>query len=240
MAMPKAYGYCRVSTHRQAKSGLGLDAQQDGIKKYYDYKFADTHQWAGFAVDPGQSGSIRFCARVAGGELNQKLNPGDAVIIFKLDRAFRNLIDGADTIQSWGKRGVIVKVIDFDIDTTTAAGKLQLHNMLGYAQFERDRASERLQDCFAQRRLRGLVHGGTIGYGWKRSKDQRAVPVPEEQQVIAKFMELRRKGFTISAIRQWCRVHGVRNRTSTDWEPSTLSRILRRAELNVVPNCRHD
>lgn len=80
----KVYGYCRVSTHEQANSGLSLDRQKQQITGYDMMK-----GWAiaEFFVEAGVSASVPLADRLEGQRLLATLQPGDVVITAKLDRA---------------------------------------------------------------------------------------------------------------------------------------------------------
>jgi putative DNA-invertase from lambdoid prophage Rac len=84
------YGYCRVSTLRQANEGESLDVQQRQLEGY-----AHMHglTFAEIAVEEGVSGSVPVEDRPVGGRLFAKLARGDIVIAAKLDRLFRSALD---------------------------------------------------------------------------------------------------------------------------------------------------
>ena len=84
------YGYCRVSTARQATDGESLDVQRRQIEGY-----AHMHRLTlrGVTVEEGVSGSIPVHERPKGGPLFAKLRKGDVVVAPKLDRLFRSALD---------------------------------------------------------------------------------------------------------------------------------------------------
>ena len=84
------YGYCRVSTLKQANEGESLEVQRRQIEGY-----AQMHGFtlAGVLVEEGVSGSVPVENRPVGGLLFAKLEHGDIVIAAKLDRLFRSALD---------------------------------------------------------------------------------------------------------------------------------------------------
>ena len=84
------YGYCRVSTIRQAAEGESLDVQRRQIEGY-----AHMHglTLTGVVVEEGVSGSVPVAERHAAGPLFARLGKGDVVIAPKLDRLFRSALD---------------------------------------------------------------------------------------------------------------------------------------------------
>jgi DNA invertase Pin-like site-specific DNA recombinase len=74
---PRVFGYCRVSTDRQADSGIGLEEQDRKIRARClenDWKLAHVY------VDAGVSGSTPLGRRPEGDRLLRSLRPGDVVV----------------------------------------------------------------------------------------------------------------------------------------------------------------
>jgi hypothetical protein len=107
------YGYCRVSTARQASEGESLDVQRPQIEGY-----AHMHGLTlrGVTVDEGVSGSIPVNERPKGGPLFAKLRKGDIVIAPKLDRLFRSALDALQVVEDLRKRGVSLHLLDLGGD----------------------------------------------------------------------------------------------------------------------------
>ena len=91
------YGYCRVSTARQANEGESLDVQRRQIEGY-----ALMHGMAvdEILVEEGVSGSVPVEERPIGSQLFAKLQRGDIVIAAKLDRLFRSALDALKVVES--------------------------------------------------------------------------------------------------------------------------------------------
>lgn len=136
------FGYARVST-----AGQTLDAQTDaltaaGVDKIYSDK---------------ASGSSRNRPKLS--ELLGVLREGDVVVVTKFDRLARSVKDLLDLIQTITKSGAGFRSLAEEIDTTTAAGRLQLHVFASIAEFERERIVERTKEGLAAARKRGRVGG---------------------------------------------------------------------------------
>ena len=84
------YGYCRVSTDRQADEGESLGAQQRTVEGYamMHGMMIDRH-----FIERGISGSKPLAERPEGVKLLAVLKSGDTVITPKLDRLFRSAVD---------------------------------------------------------------------------------------------------------------------------------------------------
>lgn len=153
----RAVTYARVSTGRQAESGLSLDDQADQT----DAAVA-RRGWALVAryVDAGRSG-----ATVAGRpELRRALDAlhrgeADALVVAKLDRLARSTLDLASMMATAKREGWALVVLDLDVDTSTPAGELLAGIVGNVAQYERRLIAARSSMTHAQRRRRGLRAG---------------------------------------------------------------------------------
>lgn len=125
------YGYARVSTKGQDKYGNSL---QDQIAKL---------RAAGCVIIFKDSFTGTKMDRPEFNELLEMLQPGDVVIVTKLDRFARNASDGAKLIQQLVDAGITVNVLNMGIADNTPMGKLMVQIMLAFAEFERDMIVER-------------------------------------------------------------------------------------------------
>jgi putative DNA-invertase from lambdoid prophage Rac len=147
------YGYCRVSTVRQANEGESLDVQRRQIEGY-----AMMHGLTldGVMVEEGVSGSIPVEQRPVGGELFAKLEHGDIVIAAKLDRLFRSALDALNVVESLKGRGVKLHLLDLGGDIAgNGLSKLFLTIAAAFAEAARDRIRERISQVKADQKARG-------------------------------------------------------------------------------------
>src|SRR2546430_1019484 len=111
--MPHCYVYVRESTNDQVN---GLVVQREGCEKNYREKLLVKHPelgYAGLYQDQGQSGGMPFSDRPAGREVNLRTNRGDHVVVWKLDRGFRDTLDMLTVERTWRDRGITLHVLDF-------------------------------------------------------------------------------------------------------------------------------
>lgn len=161
-------GYIRVSTEDQAAHGHSLEAQERAIRAYCDLYGLELTE---VLADRGVSGSVPLVQREAGwvvAALAQGDAPGVApatgVVVYRLDRLFRDMLDGLLFFRDARKGGFAVHSVTERIDTGTAVGRLNLHLQLMIADHERDRTAERTRDVIAAQRDRGMVTG-TVPFG---------------------------------------------------------------------------
>jgi DNA invertase Pin-like site-specific DNA recombinase len=135
-------GYARVSTFDQ-----NLDLQIDALKKAGCEKIYQD-QLSGAKVDrPGLEEALAFARK------------GDTLVVWRLDRLGRSLRHLIMTVEEMQGRGVALKSLQDNIDTSTATGQLQFHLIAALAQFERSLIQERTNAGLVAARARGRFGG---------------------------------------------------------------------------------
>lgn len=148
------YGYARVSTSYQAKDGNSLDAQAEILKA----AGADKVYTDAFTGTKTERPELK--------KLLLKLQPGDKLIVTKLDRMARSATQGFELIESLLNQGVNVHVLNMGLMDNTPTGRLIMHIMLAFAEFERDMIVERTQEGKAiARQKKGYREGRPKKYG---------------------------------------------------------------------------
>jgi len=157
----RCFAYLRVSTHAQAASGNGLQAQSDRVireAKKRELTFRqDTHYDTlkpprpGFFVDAGKSafGKGTFGKRTAAGLLLDYVEPGDTVLISKLDRGWRSVVDFCNTCELFIAKGVRLIICTPQINLGTATGRMLAKRLAVLAEWESDRKGERISAALA-------------------------------------------------------------------------------------------
>jgi hypothetical protein len=90
---------------------------------------------------------------------SQVVAPGDALIVWKLDRLGRSLSHLVETVADLGARGINFRSLSDPIDTQSAGGRLVLHIMAALAEFERSIIIERTRAGLAAAERRGRKLG---------------------------------------------------------------------------------
>jgi putative DNA-invertase from lambdoid prophage Rac len=202
------YGYCRVSTLRQANEGESLDVQRRQIE---GYAIMHALTLAGVLIEEGVSGSIPVEDRPVGGSLFAKLQRGDIVIAAKLDRLFRSALDALKVVESLKTRGVKLHLLDLGGDIAgNGLSKLFLTIAAAFAEAERDRIRERIGQVKADQKARGRYLGGKIPFGFRRGDAGELVPHEAEQAAIREMVALRAQGRPLRAIADAARTKGHR------------------------------
>jgi DNA invertase Pin-like site-specific DNA recombinase len=87
---------------------------------------------------------------------------GDVLVITRLDRMGRSLLDLAKTVDALEKKGVRLRVLDQALDTSTSEGRLMLGLLGAFAQFEADIRAERQADGIALAKAKGVRFGRKV------------------------------------------------------------------------------
>jgi putative DNA-invertase from lambdoid prophage Rac len=121
---------------------------------------------AGFAIESRRlieesiSGSVAVKERPGFMKLIDRLEPGDVLVVTKLDRLGRNAMDERSTVEQLARSGVRVHCLALGgVDLTSAAGKMTMQVIAAVAEFERDLLIERTQSGIIRAKGSGKQFG---------------------------------------------------------------------------------
>lgn len=197
------FGYCRVSTAKQADEGESLEVQQRKVEGYAKMNGLTIDR---VFIERGVSGSKPLADRPEGALLLSQLQAGDTVITPKLDRMFRSALDALDILAQLQKRGVSLHMIDLGGDVTgNGISKLVFTILSAVAEAERDRIRERVQETKADQKRRNRFLGGRVPFGWQVRTDDSGVggelvKDAAQQTAIRRIKTLSDKGLSLRAI----------------------------------------
>ncbi|MGE3779011.1 MAG: recombinase family protein [Pirellulaceae bacterium] len=174
---PKAVTRCAVYTRKSNEEGLDqdfntLDAQRESAEAYIASQKAE-----GWTCLPDRYDDGGFTGgnmdRPALRRLMQDIEAGkvDVVIVYKVDRLSRSLLDFAKIMEVFDKYNVAFVSVTQQFNTSTPMGRLVLNVLLSFAQFEREIIGERIRDKIAAQRRKGKWAGGypVLGYDVDRT-----------------------------------------------------------------------
>src|SRR5207249_9346275 len=100
----------------------------------------------------------------------------DVVMVYKIDRLTRSLMDFARIVEVFDKHEVSFVSVTQQFNTTTSMGRLTLNVLLSFAQFEREVTAERIRDKIAASKKKGMWMGGPVPMGYRaREKDRKSI-----------------------------------------------------------------
>lgn len=202
--------YLRVSTEEQADSGAGLGAQRAAIESAASQRGWDILAWH---VDAGASGkSMNGRPELANALDAVRRGRAAGLVVAKLDRLSRSVLDFAGLMADANKRGWNIVALDLGIDLSTPAGKLVAGMMANVAEWERDVISQRTKDGLAAKKAEGVRLG-------------RRSTLPDA--VVTCIVNARAAGKGYSAIARALNGDGVpTGQGGSRWYPSTVQKVL--------------
>jgi DNA invertase Pin-like site-specific DNA recombinase len=198
------YGYGRHST---AKQELTQEVQEHRCFDYWERNLrAKGIRWGGWFYDKAQSGKKPFTEREYGRQVYALAQPGDHVVCSKLDRAFRSLKDGIDTMEMFGARGVVFHSMDLQIDTSTPLGKFFKQILLAVSELEREFTRERTNETIAMRKAQGRPYSHGCPVGWKKrgERPNQFYRIDRAERDMVELMKFQRdEGMSLDDLSLW-------------------------------------
>jgi site-specific DNA recombinase len=163
---------CAIYTRKSTEEGLekdfnSLDAQREACEAFVA---SQKHEgWVALLTqydDGGYSGGTlerpalrRLLNNICGSKV-------DVVVVYKIDRLTRSLLDFAKIVEVFDAHGVSFVSVTQAFNTATSMGRLTLNVLLSFAQFEREVTGERIRDKIAASKKKGMWMGGypPLGY----------------------------------------------------------------------------
>lgn len=163
---------CAIYTRKSTSIGLeqefnSLDAQRESCEKYIE---SQAHLgWrvvSDYYDDGGFSGANM--ERPAFARLMNDMNDGkvDVIVVYKVDRLSRSLLDFAKVMDRFNKADVAFVSVTQNFSTADAMGRLTLNMLMSFAEFEREMIAERTRDKIAASRRKGKWTGGQVPLGY--------------------------------------------------------------------------
>ncbi|WP_413113419.1 recombinase family protein [Thaumasiovibrio sp. DFM-14] len=160
------YGYCRVSTARQADEGVSLDTQQEALSdlaRLYYKRDIPPENWF---IDRGVSGGTALSKRPEGERLLSVVKSGDIILTTRLDRMFRNHHDALGVVIDFKRRYITLHFGDMgNVTGADHNGTLMFNILSSMGQFEKAKASDRVKDTKAYQRSINRFLGGRVPLG---------------------------------------------------------------------------
>jgi len=173
--MSRTFAYVRVSTIEQTPENQVQEIEGAGFTVQKQRIIAETI-----------SGSVAIAQRPGFSRLFEKMERGDVLIVTKLDRLGRNIIDVTSTVEKLDEMGIRVHCLALGgVDLTSSAGKMTMNVIAAVAQFEKDLLVERTQA--------GLSRAKAAG---KRLGRRPALSAKDQRAALAKLA----KGETVAAV----------------------------------------
>lgn len=218
--MNKAIAYYRVSTDRQGKSGLGLEAQNETVQQFANFK-----QWELVGefteIESGKKNNRPKLAEA----LKQCLKQKAVLVIAKLDRLGRNVAFISSLMES---------KVEFVAVDNPHANRLMLHLLAAFAEHEREQISTRTKEALKVAKSRGIV----LGKHGKNVLSQENLKLADDFAITMNpiINQLKTEGFiTLRSLRDELNNRSIASfRKDCRWHLDTVFHITKRIEsLNL-------
>ena len=221
---PRVAIYVRVSTlHQVDKDSLPMQ-KQDLLA--YAKLMLGTEDCVIFE-DAGYSG--KNTDRPKFQEMMSQIRAGGFthLLVWKIDRISRNLLDFATMYNELKGLGVIFVSKNEQFDTSTAMGEAMLKIILVFAELERNMTSERVTATMISRANNGQWNGGRIPYGYDYDYDTHDfTPSETEAPIVQLIHDLYEKERSLVRESRILNSKGYRTRAGNEWNPVSLHIIL--------------
>lgn len=219
--------YTRVSTVWQAEGGDSLPMQRKELTAYAElilhaetYKVYEDAGFSGKNMDRPEF--QKMMADVRNGLYTH-------ILVWKIDRISRNLLDFASMYAELKKLGVVFVSKNEQFDTSSAMGEAMLKIILVFAELERNMTVERVRSTMDSRARAGLYNGGRapLGYSIDLSSGSYEI-VPDEADIVRDIYRLYvEDGFSIVEIAEKLNRSGVRTKLGREFDTFQVQYILK-------------
>jgi site-specific DNA recombinase len=179
--------YIRVSTQEQVDEGYSISAQKHKLQAYC---VAQDWDIVGFYIDEGIS--AKNTDRPELKRMNDHIKAGliDCVLVYKLDRLTRSVLDLYKLLEFFDKYDCKFKSASEVYDTTNAMGRLFITIVAALAQWERENLGERVRVGLEEKVRQGKysAHVKPFGYDLDTSKGELTI-IPEEAKIVKRIFK---------------------------------------------------
>lgn len=212
----KAMGYTRVSTEEQGDSKAGLEAQEETIRAEAKLR---GHELIEIRSDVASGSSLRKRDNLGETLRDMAAGKADILVVAKLDRLSRSVLDFANIMETANKEGWALSVIDLGVDTSSTNGKLMMHLMIALAQWEREIIGDRTRDALRAVRARGVHVGRKSGV---------------DESTLRLIGMLRRTGMSWQKIANTLEDEGIKTGQGGQWHATTVRRLYLQHEKKAA------
>lgn len=220
----KVYSYCRVSSDEQA-SGQSLEFQLKSHLSWAEHHKQDlpkSHQFSD--VESGGEGKQE--KRKQQQALLAMVQPGDSILVSKIDRWSRDIVWGVQSLRELNRNGIKVLFLEDAVKDNSDSNSFILNMMLAVAEQERARIKERTLGTRNKMRAAGKFVSGRCYLGYKVTKDHRLEVDPVWGPIVRSMFEKCVAGYSLSQLRKWLKTEHPRHYT---WRKKKGKEYLRDA-----------
>lgn len=216
--------YVRVSTTYQVEKD-SLPMQREDLINYSKYVL-NIDKYEVFE-DAGYS--AKSTERPAYQQMMSRLRDREFshLLVWKIDRISRNLIDFSEMYNELKKLGVTFVSKNEQFQTDTPMGEAMLKIILAFAELERKMTSERVSSVMISRANKGQWNGGRVPFGYDYNKQTKEFTInPAEAAVVERIYSMYETCPSLLAIARELNSEGITTKNGAVWNPVTVSHII--------------
>ena len=222
---------CAIYTRKSSEEGLeqefnSLHAQREACEAYIASQRSEGWVLVRDQYDDGGiSGGTLERPRL--NQLLTDIEDGliDVVVVYKIDRLSRSLMDFSKLVEVFDRNGVTFVSVTQSFNTTTSMGRLTLNILLSFAQFEREVTAERIRDKVKASRMKGMWMGGYVPLGYD-VRDRKLIMNAEEAASVRMVFERFVETGSATVLARELRSQGFRSKQGTLIDKGYLYRLL--------------
>lgn len=228
MAEKLAAIYARQS--KDKRDSVSIEAQIEKCAAFCTFKGKEYKVYH----DKGYSG--KNTDRPDYSEIMEDIDAGliDEVVVYKVDRISRNIIDFSSMIETFQKHGVsFVSATEF-FDTASPMGRAMMYLLMVFAQLERENTAERIKDNAMYRATMGRWTGGPVPFGYNKLRvadgsREKSILIPNEyeakiiRQIFDWYLE---NESSVRKVVYKLNLLGIKTKDGAEWQGKTVVRIL--------------
>lgn len=216
--MKQVIAYYRVSTHRQGKSGLGLEAQQMAVQNYCKLSGYDVIREI-MEVKSTRKGRLGLLQAL---ELCRETKA--ILVVARLDRLGRDVEQIA---------GIVKSKVEIVVTDNPHANRFTIHILAAVAEDQRQRISENTKEALSAAKRRGVIlgkNGTVLAIANKKAAEEFA------HKLSPMLKRLKNKGIT--SVRAVCKELNKKHiptfRGDGRWHPSTVGNLMNRLKQTII------
>lgn len=222
--------YLRYSDHKQ-DDGFSIEYQMTEIEEYLFKNGLELHK---HHIDQAITGT-KVAGREAFFDLVNDVKDGlvDIIVVYKLNRIFRNAYESQKYRKLFKKHGVKLMSVTQQIDEDTSAGRLMTNVLSDIDQYQSETISDHVKSSMREMARQGYFTGGTVPFGYEleviengKKTRKKYKPHEVESAVVKKLYELYADNYSLRYLQQYLTDKGYLARKGKPFSVQTIARML--------------
>lgn len=228
--MKRVRTYIRYSDHKQ-DDGFSVEYQMSEIEDFLYRNGLELHK---HHIDQATT-ATKVAGREAFFDLVNDVKDGlvDIIVVYKLNRIFRNAYESQKYRKLFQKHGVKLMSVTQQIDEDTSAGRLMTNVLSDIDQYQSETISDHVKSSMREMARQGYFTGGTVPFGYTlevqaNGKKTRKKYIPDEIEsaVVKKIFELYADNYSLRYLQQYLTENGYYTRQGKQFGLTTIARML--------------